>query len=92
MKKVNFKNLKVPVGIRGLREGNFMGIDMAESVGDLMYARTSGIKYKRLAEKIFDSKDEIELDDEEIQLLNNFLAMNLLFSNVQDAIELMLTD
>lgn len=82
MIKVNFKKLVVPLDVKGLSKQE---ADLAEEIANLIYRSQSTIQARRLAEKIFDSQDEIELNESEEQILKTVLqACGTL--QVQDAI------
>lgn len=80
--KVNFKKLIVPLDVKGHTKQE---ADLAEEIANLIYRSQSTIQARRLAERIFDSKDEMELNESEEQILKAVLqACGTL--QVQDAI------
>lgn len=79
--KINFKELET----RAL-SGNVSTGDARELVGELIYSGANGLKYKMLAEKIYKSDGEIELDEKEVGLLNNLLDQDFFTSRLTDAI------
>lgn len=91
MKKINFKKLQVPAGLAGLRNNKFSVIDIATSLADDLYMSAMGIAQKRLAEKIYDSKGEIELNEDEQMILKAYISSSqTIFVFIKDAIELAL--
>ena len=83
MKKLDFRNFSVPTGIsRQTREV----FDAREQIADLLYTRVSGIKAHRLAFKIFESSNETEFSDEEIDMIRMAVERYCL-PNVIDALD-----
>ena len=81
MKKVNFEHLK----LRSL-SGREEEADVREFVGEMIYARLGGLRNKLLAEKIFKSSGECELDDAEAEVLREIAEGGLFSANLGDAI------
>lgn len=69
MKKINFEAIPV----KNLA-GSVMVLNMKESLAELIYTRFGGLKYKLLAEKIYKSDGECELDERECELLAAVVA------------------
>ena len=91
MQKINFKKLRVPQGITGLKNGKFVECDIARQIGDSMYMSLSGIAADRLSKKIYDSEGEIELTDEEIKIITAYVnADNGLLLPIREAISIAL--
>lgn len=91
MNKINFKKLRAPQGITGLKNGKFIECDLAQQMGDSMYMSLSGIAADRLSKKIYDSEGAIELSEEEIKIITAYVnADNGLFLPIREAISLAL--
>lgn len=61
-------------------------MDTREAIGELIYSGTNGIGYKLLAEKIYKSGGEIELDENEVKLLVRLLDGDFFTNKLTDAI------
>lgn len=48
--------------------------NVKEAVSELIYSRLGGLKYKLLAEKIYKSRGNCELDDNEVGLLKELAS------------------
>ena len=79
--KINFEFLK----LKSL-SGEVKEMDTRESIGELIYSGTNGIGYKLLAEKIYKSCGEIELDENEVKLLVRLLDVDFFTNKLTDAI------
>lgn len=79
--KINFEELRIPS-----LSGEIKKMDSREAIGELIYSGANGIGYKLLAEKIYKSQGEIELDDNEIKLLENLLDQDFFTNKITDAI------
>ena len=79
--KINFEFLK----LKSL-SGEVKEMDTREAIGELIYSSTNGIGYKLLAEKIYKSGGEIELDENEVKLLGRLLDGDFFTNKLTDAI------
>ena len=79
--KINFEFLK----LKSL-SGEVKEMDTREAIGELIYSSTNGIGYKLLAEKIYKSGGEIELDENEGKLLERLLDSDFFTNKLTDAI------
>lgn len=66
MKTISFKRLQVPLDLKGHKIAEQ---DVRHELGNFIYQTQSTIEMRRLAEKIYDSEDECELSDDEVQML-----------------------
>lgn len=66
MKKLDFKEFRIPEGISGKRHRT---VDAREAIADLLYTRVNGIRAHRLAFKIYESEGEAEYNDDEAALI-----------------------
>lgn len=66
MKKIDFKNFEMPLGISINRTQ--VG-DVRESVANLVYLNVCGIKAHALALKIYQSDGKTEYNDEEVRTI-----------------------
>jgi hypothetical protein len=66
MKKVAFKRLQVP---SDLKRTQFIEMDVRKDLGDHIFRVSSDLGMLRLAEKIYDSADYCELNEEELDKL-----------------------
>lgn len=87
MKKVNFEFLE----LKSL-SGKVEVANVKESLAELIYSCRGGLKYKLLAEKIYKSTGECELDDKEVELLKSVVdpEEGLLANKYADALMLAL--
>jgi hypothetical protein len=93
MKKIDFTKLQVPQGLAGLKNGVCKPLNIAKSLGNMIYQNTAGIAAKRLAEKIFDSTGEIDLNEEEERILKMFVDSSVeLLLPIKDGIEMSLKE
>lgn len=88
MKKLNFKEFRIPAGISRQR---YQTVDVRESVADLLYTHVSGIRAHRLAFKIYESCEETEYSDEETALIRRAVETYCLPS-VIDGLRMMLNN
>ena len=79
--KINFKKLKLTSPSGEVKE-----MDTREAVGELIYSGANGIGYKLLAEKIYKSDGEVELDENEGKLLVRLLDSDFFTNKLTDAI------
>ncbi len=79
--KINFKELNLYS-----LSGEVKKMDTREAIGELIYSGTNGIGYKLLAEKIYKSGGEIELDENEVKLLVRLLDGDFFTNKLTDAI------
>ena len=79
--KINFKILNLTS-----LSGEVKEMDTREAIGELIYSSTNGIGYKLLAEKIYKSCGEIELDENEVKLLVRLLDGDFFTNKLTDAI------
>lgn len=79
--KINFKKLKLTS-----LSGEVKEMDTREAVGELIYSGANGIGYKLLAEKIYKSDGEVELDENEGKLLVHLLDSDFFTNKLTDAI------
>lgn len=68
MKKINFKEFRIPIGIAAKR---WEVRDVREEIADFIYTKMSGIRAHTIAHKIYESKGFIELTDEEFKAVKN---------------------
>lgn len=73
MKKINFNNFRLFTGIDHSRS---VLLDVSKDLADLIYTNSSGIMAHDLAFRIFKSNDEIELSEEELNFLSQFVSKN----------------
>lgn len=66
MLKINFKEFKTKASFKN---DEYIVSDLRESFADLIYAKSIGIRGLKLAEKIYQSEGEIELDEKDEELL-----------------------
>lgn len=66
MAKIDFKNFKIPTGIK--RDRHQVG-DARESVANMLYLNTNGIRAHALAMKIYQSEGEQEYTEQEVDSL-----------------------
>lgn len=66
MKKIDFQNFEMPLGISINRTQ--VG-DVRESVANLVYLNVCGIKAHTLAFKIYQSNEKTEYNDEEVRTI-----------------------
>lgn len=69
MKTINFEKFE----LKSL-SGRIDVLDVKEAFAELIYAHLGGLKYKLLAEKIYKSNGDCELDDLECELLATIAA------------------
>lgn len=69
MRKINFEFLELK-SLSGFVEV----ANVKESLAELIYSRLGGLKYKLLAEKIYKSRGNCELDDNEVELLKELAS------------------
>jgi len=83
MAKIDFQNFTIPTGIckREKQTG-----DARETIADLIYTRSAGIKSHRLAFKIYESKGTTEFSDEEVALIKE-LVEHYCFPSIIDALD-----
>lgn len=79
--KINFKKLKLTS-----LSGEVKEMDTREAVGELIYSGANGIGYKLLAEKIYKSDGEVELDENEGKLFVRLLDSDFFANKLTDAI------
>lgn len=83
MKKINFKSLSVSTT---LNQKEKTKIDITEALGNMLYQTQSTIAMFRLSQKIYDSKDEIELTDQEVMELSEWVKKSNLLLPVKLAL------
>lgn len=66
MSKINFKEIAIPTGIS---KKNYLPIDTRETVANMIYLNTSGIRSHSLALKIYRSEGIEEYDAPEIEII-----------------------
>lgn len=81
MKKINFKKLRLTS-----LSGEVKEMDSREAIGEMIYSGAHGIGYKLLAEKVYKSEGEIELDEKERDLLEKLLDNDFFPNKLTDAI------
>lgn len=81
MKTVNFKELE----LKSL-SGRTEVADVRELLGEVIYARMSGLRNKLLAEKIFKSDGDCELTDEEEGALREIAGGDMFPGKLSDAL------
>lgn len=83
MKTVNFKTVR----LKSL-SGAIEVVDLARSLGDILYNAAMTIPVRKLAEKIYYSEGETEFEDEELALLKTELETKEFgfFLRVKDAL------
>lgn len=69
MKKINFAALQLATSIK---KDEFLVKDVREDLANAMYQNARGIGYMSLAMKIYKSEGEVELDEKEFKLLQEF--------------------
>lgn len=60
--------------------------DVREFVGEMIYARMGGLRNKLLAEKIFKSRGECELEDADVDALRSIAESGVFSAKLSDAI------
>lgn len=70
MAKINFQHILVPQDPAGKE---IVDMDIRESLGNIIYRFGQGIACHSLALKIYNSKGELELEEDETELLKNFV-------------------
>ena len=65
MLKINFKEFKIKVSFNS---NEYVSSDLRESFADLIYTKSMGFRGLKLAEKIYQSEGEIELDEKDEEL------------------------
>lgn len=83
MKKLNFKQLK----LKSI-SGQITELDLREIVAEQIYSKLGGIKFKLLAEKIYKSEGDFEIDDKQEEVIKLLVSDDSDFFNnkVADAI------
>ncbi|MEF9922985.1 MAG: hypothetical protein RR854_00225 [Muribaculaceae bacterium] len=83
MKTLNFKQLK----LKSL-SGQIIELDIREIIAEQIYSKLGGIKFKLLAEKIYKSDGDFEINEKEEESLNALVSDDSDFFNnkVADAI------
>lgn len=83
MKILNFKALQ----LKSL-SGDVTVLDLREIIAEQIYSKLGGLKFKLLAEKIYRSEGDFEVDEKEIEALGMLVADDSEFFNnkVADAI------
>ena len=71
--KVNFSKFET---FTSIRKDSVLVMDIKESLADTLYQRCAGIKAAALAMKIYNSSDEIELNDDEITIIDNVMIQS----------------
>lgn len=66
MKRLNFMELRVPLGIRGVE---YQTVDAREAIADLLYTHANGIAAHSLALKIYNSGGTEEYSDSEAEMI-----------------------
>ena len=87
MKKVNFKNFEVYVGID---KSATVVRDIRKDLANMIYTQFVGLVAHALAYKIYFSDGELELDEEECQLLLSFvekMASPSLIDSMREALK-----
>lgn len=64
--KVNFTSFPCYVGIK---KDYMIQLDIAEPLADVIYNNVSGISAHVLSEKIYKSKGEVDIDENEVKIL-----------------------
>jgi len=86
MKKINFKKIKMEVEI-----DNFQGQDLSTQIGNLLFKQASTLTMDELSRKIFKSKGEIEISDEDfsqmIDLLKDIVVYRVITAIENSAID-----
>lgn len=82
--KINFEQLRV---YNDIAKTNVTVMNVKMQVANDLYAHGQGIAFHALALKIYNSKGEVELDDQEYQLLMNY-ANQMCTPQVIDALRL----
>lgn len=88
MKTLNFRKLQ----LKSLA-GEVTELDIREVVAEQIYSKLGGLKYKILAEKIYKSVDDFEVDEKEEEAMKALVSDESEFFNnkVADAIREQLT-
>ena len=68
--KINFKKIKVFTNISHTESKE---MDIKDQISDFMYKNSNGIAYHSLAMKIYNSSEECELNEQEYNLLMEFV-------------------
>lgn len=84
-KKINFSALPVSydLGKNDLKNKNYIPLDFRKELGNLMYSGCVDLGTLNLAQKIYNSAGEIELDDVEMNLLKNSIKKMGLFMPIK---------
>lgn len=82
MAKIDFKHFTIPIGIS--KKAKQTG-DARETIADLIYTRSTGIKAHHLAFKIYESIGATEFSDDEIDLIKG-LVERYCFPSIIDAL------
>lgn len=71
MKKINFKQFKM---FTDISQEKTTTVDLSKQFADTIYKNGVGISAHDLAFRIYRAEGEIELSDDDISVLNNFLS------------------
>ena len=82
MAKIDFQHFTIPIGIS--KKTKQTG-DARETIADLIYTRSTGIKAHHLAFKIYESKGETDFSDDEVNLIKE-LVERYCFPSIIDAL------
>lgn len=67
MKKINFNSIDFES-----IDGTTQKLDIRREFSNLIYMQGENIECKELGRKIYNSKEEIELNDDEIKIIKNY--------------------
>lgn len=70
MKKINFKDFKM---FTDISQSNTIQSDVSRELADTIYKNAHGIMAHDLAFRIYKSEGEIEMSNEEVEFIKNFL-------------------
>lgn len=82
MAKIDFQNFTIPVGISKKRKQTG---DARETIANLVYTRSMGIKAHHLAFKIYESNGATEFSDDEVNLIKE-LVEHYCFPSIIDSL------
>ena len=87
MKKINFKKVKVYTDVQ---HSNFQEVDIRESLANIIYKTSEGIAGLECARKIYNSKDNEEYSDRDMQIIRS--VINKCTPQFFDALNTVLND
>lgn len=83
MKIVSFKKLKVP---QDVKQTEFIEMDIRKQLGNHIFKNMSDMSHFKLAEKIYDSGEKTDIDEQEELLILDIMRRSGVSLNIQFAI------